>query len=274
MFQLRAKVISNTRIKANYFHCAFDAPRIAKEAAPGQFVNIRLGDATDPLLRRPVSIHAAPFPRIEILYAVVGRGTQILSCKKPGEYLDLIGPLGKGFDLSPVTSHRQPVIVAGGMGAAPLVFLAQRLAYSVGCGAYRKKLNAIRYPLNAIALIGARTKSHIHCQNEFKKLCCKVKVATDDGSLGFKGRVTGLLQDVLRSTMYEARSAIYACGPRPMLKEVARISAEKNIPAQICLEEHMACGIGACLGCVVKTADGYKRACKDGPVFEAGRIIF
>lgn len=257
MFQLKAKLLSNKRVKDNYLHCILEAPAIAKNARPGEFVNIRITDTLDPLLRRPLSIHAVKGQTIEVLYEVVGRSTQVLSKKKAGESLDIIGSLGNGFNYQePRAKSQGSILVGGGMGVAPLVFLA-------------KKIGGRR----ATVLIGAKTKNHIHCEKEFKELGCEVKVSTDDGSKGFKGRITGLLKNLLLTTDYRL-SAIYACGPRPMLKEIALISKEKNIPAQISLEEHMACGIGACLGCVVNTKDGYKRVCKDGPVFEAKEIIW
>ena len=258
MFQLRVKIVVNKKAKGNYFHCVFNAPQIAKEARPGQFVNIRVSAALDPLLRRPISIHAASGPKIEILYKVVGKSTQILSEKKPGDYLDILGPSGNGFEYEePGAKNQKPILVGGGMGVAPLMFLAKAFKGN-----------------KPLVLIGAKAKDHIYCENEFKKLGCEVKISTDDGSKGFNGKVTDLLKKVLPLAMSNKPLVIYACGPRPMLKEIARISKEKGIPAQISLEEHMACGIGACLGCVADTIDGYKRVCKDGPVFDAGKIIF
>ena len=254
MVQVKAKILSNKKVKDNYLHCVFNAPQIAKEARPGQFVNIRISDTLDPLLRRPLSIHATSGTRIEVLYEVVGKSTRILSERKTGEYLDVIGPLGSGFDLK--MKNQTSLLIGGGMGVAPLIFLSRKLKG------------------HKLALIGAKAKNHIHCEKEFRKLGCEVKISTDDGSRGFKGKVTELLKKILLTTYDLRLTTIFACGPRPMLKEVARISKEKNIPAQLSLEEHMACGIGACLGCVVKTKDGYRRACKDGPVFDADKIIF
>lgn len=286
MLRARAKILSNKQVKGDYFHLTLSGPAIAKEAKPGQFVNVRINDSYEPLLRRPFSIHrigSRPNTEhrtpntIEVLYEVVGKGTRVLSEKGPGECLDIIGPLGNGFDYKSPGHQvtRSPVLVAGGMGVAPLLFLADRLAYSVERIAYRENLSAIRYPLNAIVLIGAKTKSHIICADEFKDLGCEVKIATDDGSRGFKGRVTDLLKDILRASSIEYRaSSIYSCGPQPMLKEISRISRQYNIPAQISLEEHMACGIGACLGCAVNTKEGYKRVCKEGPVFNTSEIIW
>jgi dihydroorotate dehydrogenase electron transfer subunit len=275
MFLVKAKIIYNKRVKANFFRCKIIAPEIARSAKPGQFVDIRINEGCQPLLRRPFGVHRADAKTFEILYEVVGMGTQALSQKKAQEDLDILGPLGNGFDhASPVTRNTPRVLVAGGMGVAPLVFLAEILAYSVERIAYSKKLSAKRYSANATVLIGAKTKSHITCEEEFKKLGCDVKIATDDGSRGFKGRVTELLIDMLRRTKDEGRRTIYACGPRPMLKEVCRISEELDLPAQISLEEHMGCGVGACLGCVVNTKQGFKRVCKDGPVFSAQDLIW
>jgi len=266
MFQVKAKVIDNKRVKGNYFHCIFNAPRIQRKAKSGQFVNIKITDGTEPLLRRPFSIHQLNKSNIEILYEVVGEGTRLLSKKKTGEYLDIIGPLGNGFDLQcarPVTKHSL-VLVAGGMGVAPLVFLAQAL---------KRKTSGKKCLSEILVLIGARTKGQILCEKEFKSLGCSVKIATDDGSSGFHGRVTDLLKE--RITHYTLHiTQIYACGSKPMLRAISNISVQKNIPAQISLEEHMACGIGACLGCVVDTKEGFKRVCKDGPVFEADQIIW
>ena len=255
------KIKSNKRIADKYFHLVIHAPTIASVARPGQFVNIKVSDGLDPLLRRPLSIHRVKESRIELLYEVVGKGTELLSQRKSGEDLDIIGPLGNGFSsqLSALSSQ-QSILVAGGMGVAPLVFLAE-------------KLRAKSSELRATVLIGAKTKKRITCEKEFIKLGCNVKIATDDGSEGFKGRVTDLLKDLLQAADYRL-STIYACGPRPMLREISRISQGYKIPAQISLEEHMSCGIGACLGCVVETIDGYKRVCKEGPVFGADEIIW
>ncbi|MEK6714600.1 MAG: dihydroorotate dehydrogenase electron transfer subunit [Candidatus Omnitrophota bacterium] len=269
MLCVKVKIISNKKISQKYFKIGLEAPAIAKEALPGQFIMARLNNGYEPLLRRPFSIHRVKGQglrvkgEIEILYEVVGEGTEILSQKKYGEYLDIIGPLGKGFDYPlPLTPY--PLLVAGGMGVAPLVFLAEEI----------KKCQSVKVSkCQTLVLIGARTENQILCEKEFKNLGYNVKIATDDGSHGFKGRVTELLEKHLRSTKHEARSTIYACGPKPMLKEVAKISFEHKIPAQISLEEYMACGIGACLGCAVETKSGYQRVCREGPVFDTKELL-
>ena len=257
ILQKKAKIQANAKIFRRYYKIILESPEIARQATPGQFVMLKVGPAQEPLLRRPFSIHKAGGSVIEILYEAVGKGTEILAKRKAGEYIDVIGPLGNGFScrLSAKSKHK-PVLVAGGMGVAPLFFLAQKLKNYKG-----------------LVLIGARTKKQILCEKEFQKAGFDVKIATDDGSAGFRGRVTDLLEDLLRAPSHEL-AAIYACGPRPMLKEISRLASKYKISSQISLEEHMACGIGACLGCAVSTKEGFKRVCKEGPVFKAQEIIW
>ena len=260
IFQEKIKIAANNRISGRYFQLALKAPQLARLVLPGEFLEVRVSDSYEPLLRRPFSIHKVSGAQIAILYEVLGLATEILAKKKAGDYLDVLGPLGNGFDCrKPKTAHRKPVLVAGGMGVAPLLFLAEKLS-----------------KFSTTVLIGARSKEQILCEKEFKKLGCSVKIATDDGSRGFKGKVTDLLRKVLlkNSQTPELKNSIYACGPRPMLKEISKISKKYKIPAQVSLEEHMSCGIGACLGCVVKTKEGFKRVCKEGPVFNANEIIW
>jgi len=254
MFQIKVKLLYNKRVRGSCFYGIIDAPKIAKKAYPGQFVNVKISQDADPLLRRPFSIHQIKGSSIKILYEVVGKATQALSEKKAGEYLDIIGPLGKGFS---VINSRISILVAGGMGVAPLVFLAEKIKKG-----------------KTMVLIGAKTEGQILCEKDFRGLGCEVKISTDDGSKGFQGKVTELLKQILHARQHPLESiVIYACGPKPMLKEISRISKIYKVPAQISLEEHMACGIGACLGCVVETDEGSKRVCKDGPVFKAEEIV-
>jgi dihydroorotate dehydrogenase electron transfer subunit len=259
MYQLRAKVLVNKKVKGNYWRCVFYAPRIARDASAGQFVNVKVGQGLVPLLRRPFSICRVNKGKVEILYEVLGEGTRVLAQRRVGEELDVIGPLGKGFSAS---RRARRILVAGGMGIAPLLFLAE---------SFRSDDLS-----NTTILIGAKTKRQILCEKEFKGLGLQVRIATDDGSRGFKGKVTDLLEKALGNNAIDASEAIalYACGPRPMLKEVSRISCAYNIATEVSLEEHMACGIGACLGCVAKTKTGYQRVCKEGPVFNAKEIIW
>ncbi len=257
MFRLKAKVIKNIEVAPKYYKISLSSAKIAQAALPGQFLEAKVADTSEVLLRRPFSIHRVCANIIEILYEVKGKGTQWLSRVRPGQSLDIIGPLGNGFNYqSSVVRRPSFVLVAGGMGVAPLLFLAQKLKGK-----------------NTLVLIGARTKKQILCESEFKKLGYQVKIATDDGSKGFQGRVTDLLRSQLSTVNCELLT-IYACGPKPMLRAISAVAGRYNIDAQASLEEHMACGIGACLGCVVKTEEGFKRVCKDGPVFNAKEIVW
>ncbi len=262
IFQTKAKVFKNIEVAKNYYKIVLDAGRVAARAKPGQFIEVKVSDG-EPLLRRPFGIHRAQEGRVEILFEVVGKGSMLLSGMRRGDWLDIIGPLGNGFDYSRLVRGKPAVLVAGGMGVAPLVFLAQRLAKRTSQNAKNKTL----------VLLGARTKDHILCEREFKDFGCKVLVSTDDGSRGFKGYVSGLLEGQVSKEDY-GFSTLFACGPKPMLKAVSRICETFSLAAQLSLEAHMACGIGACLGCVVDTKDGYKRVCKEGPVFEANQILW
>ena len=259
--QIKAKIISNKKLKNNYWHLEFESGIIAKNSQPGQFLEVKVSDGTDPLLRRPISIHGVNGAQIRIIYEVIGKGTQILSEKEPNDLLDVIGPLGNGFEYSRIakkSDDEKTILIAGGMGVAPLVFLAEKMR-----------------PHKPLILIGARNKEQILCSQEFKTLGCKVIISTDDGSLGFKGKVTELLKKVLsESRQISKPESICACGPQLMLKAVSQISCENNIASQLSLERHMACGFGACLGCVVSTKSGYKRVCKDGPVFSGKELTW
>jgi len=252
-FQATVKLISNRSAGRDCFRLAFTHKPLARSAVPGQFIMVDVPGAGTRILRRPFGVHRVSGDTVEILYEIVGKFTAELSRKQPGEEVGIIGPLGNGFDLSGL-GRRRPVLVAGGMGVAPLRFLAEKMV-----------------KLRPLVLIGGRSKEHARCAAEFGRLGCAPRIATDDGSRGYHGFVTRLLEQLLDK---EKDCIIFACGPRPMLKEVCGISRARGVPAQVSLEEHMACGIGACLGCVVNTISGYKRVCHDGPVFSAGEIIW
>ena len=264
MKDVRAKILSNKKAGPGYYKMVVDAPYIARTARPGQFVQIRCSDSLEPLLRRPFSIHRVKgeglrVKGIEILYEVVGKGTEILSKKKEGEFVDALGPLGNGFSLphAPRMRHRA-IIIGGGIGVAPLVFLAEEL-----------KKNKIK----TIVLIGAKTKNLILCEKDFKKFTREVYVSTDDGTYGCKGFISRLFHNILKTSEGEFDTTVYVCGPYGMLKSIADICSERRFECQVSTEENMACGIGACLGCVVKTKTGNKLSCKDGPVFNAKDIF-
>ncbi|MBL7155883.1 MAG: dihydroorotate dehydrogenase electron transfer subunit [Candidatus Omnitrophica bacterium] len=270
MKQFKAKVISNKKIAKDHYILSFKAAGLRKKVKPGQFFNVKVNNSYKPLLRKPFGAHKITRKGIEILYKVVGEATEILSTKKKGDVLDVLGPLGNGFDFKSTahssaktgTGSPQPVVatlVAGGHGVAPLAALG-------------KELSDAGHKLSVF--IGARSKKEVVCEKDFRKIGAKVFVATEDGSKGYKGLVTNLLKNKLRHTTYDIRDTIYACGPNPMLKEVAKLAKRYKIPCQVSLEEYIACGTGTCLGCAVKTRSGYRLVCKDGPVFDAKEIIW
>ena len=207
----------------------------------------------DPLLRRPFSICGVNGDVVLILYRVVGRGTAILSGKKTGDHLSVLGPLGNGFE--PPGKTDRPVLVAGGMGIAPLIFLSLELARKDQC-----------------FLAGYGVSSEVVSLDQLGIVGLSPTIATEDGSEGHHGRVTKLLESVL-ATMKEKDAIIFTCGPQPMLKAVSQIALVQNIPCQVSLESNMACGLGACQGCAVKNVPGaakpYAHVCQNGPVFEA-----
>ncbi len=280
---MKAQIASNVFLRDKYLLLEFCAPAGFARPEPGQFLHIRIEDSFDPLLRRPLSIHDAVWQArskngrkkhvVRILYEVVGKGTALLAEKRPLTQIDILGPLGRGFDLKKIRYSRCVYIVAGGMGVAPLFFLVR---------AIREERKEKEEGPKIIVLIGGRNKDHIIREKEFKDLGCEVHVATEDGSRGFKGRVTDLLKTLLPSAGDVAVSAdgqegapvICACGPKPMLAAVAGFAQQKGLAAQVSLEEFMGCGLGACLGCVIRTVSGYRRICHDGPVFDAEEIIW
>jgi len=269
------KIIKNEKIAKDVFVLTIQDKRIATTSNPGQFVNIRVahhGVANPyfPLLRRPFSVHSVEVVHhgeevFKVLYKVVGEGTKILSKNKANEELDIIGPLGNCFA---VGDYKNFLLVAGGIGIAPLYFLASRIVTRVGLSPHSNPL--------ITTLIGAKTKGEILCESEFRELG-QVSVSTEDGSYGTRGVVTDLLVETEPKSRAigettEKPEIIFACGPLGMLKAVNAYAQRHFIPCQLSLEQHMACGIGVCLGCAVPVKNGYKYVCKDGPVFWADEV--
>jgi len=265
MVQIEAKILVNEKVGPERHKMVLSAPEIARQANPGQFVYVRVCEGYNPLLRRPFSVHRAEGQKIEILYKVVGRGTEILSKKKNGEYLDVLGPLGTGYRSSSATSKISDVIlVAGGIGVASLLFLAESILLA-------------NPELSILVLIGAKNREELLCAGDFKRLGCRVEIATENGTKGYRGLASDLLQECLPLSGNRAKPLVFACGPLGMLKRVEEISKKRHFPCQVSLEEHLACGVGACLGCVVKVKGSnytYKRVCRDGPVFDAGELVW
>jgi len=263
MYCRRVKLLSKEKIAERYFRIGFDCGEIAREARPGQFLMVRLlSPSWEHLLSRPLSFSLVEGSRIELFFKVVGKGTRILSQAEQGAVLEILGPLGSGFNFE--TASR-PMLVGGGMGAAPLPFLASEMA----------KRGRVA---QTTVLLGDRTASALCLKETFARLGAAVHVATDDGTEGHRGPVTDLLEKELKSAG-EHRPTVYACGPKPMLKTVAELTRKHAAPCQLSVEERMACGVGACMGCACKTRDEhgnhhFKRVCLDGPVFDAEELVF
>lgn len=256
-FQEKSQVLLKETISGDIFRLTLQAPLIAGAAHPGQFVMLQVDQGLDPLLRRPFSIHqAAADETIQVLFKVVGRGTEKLSRFVSGDTLDCIGPLGRGYLIDRTAGL---CLVGGGMGIAPLYFLAKRL------------LQTGLDPENNCVLLGAATRDELTLfADEFFDLGYTVRTATDDGSLGHHGFVTDLLEPMLG-----ALKRVYTCGPFPMMRKVAMQSQAAGVHCMVSMETHMACGLGACLGCALPGADGnYIHVCRQGPVFDSDEVAW
>jgi dihydroorotate dehydrogenase electron transfer subunit len=251
------QIVSNERDTDLYFRLVAHAAQIAPLVQPGQFAHIRVLPMNDALLRRPFSIFQVEGDTFSIFYKIVGKGTEVLSQMRPGQELGAIGPLGHGFSV-PRPGGETPLLVAGGYGMAAMYLLAQRS------------------PQKGIAFVGGRRRLDILCEKEFRALGWDVRPTTEDGSHGEKGLVTKPLLDELRRGASGRK--LFACGPTPMLKAVGKIAEEFNVPAELSMDEHMCCGVGVCLTCVipVKAGDGweYQRTCTEGPVFDSRDIAW
>lgn len=229
---------------------------IATAARAGQFLMVRkAGSSLDPLLPRPMGVHDIDADLVKLLVEPVGRGTRVLAETAVGDRLSILGPLGRGFDLS---GAGPALLAGGGIGISPLALLARDLTAAgreVRC------------------LLGFRTRHQAVAAELFKGF--EVEVFTEDGTVGEKGMVSEpLSRHISDYGKGQGAAEVFACGPHAMLKAVARLSKEHGIKAQVSLAAHMACGVGACQGCVVGTVDGYKKACSEGPVFAAKDVIW
>lgn len=261
MTSMMSQIIGNEALGGGFFRMRIAADDQMLAAVPGQFVMIRVGTGRMPLLRRPFSIHRlaadGSAPAFEILYRVVGGGTRAMSAMKSAQAIDVLGPLGKGFEFDDFM--QRVVIMAGGVGVAPMVFLAEQMV---------RQQRAARVDV----FLGAQTRDELHCRADFEQLGCGVHVTTDDGSCGDQCRVTLPAEASIRT---DPPDMTFACGPVPMLRCVVDLARAAGVRCQISIEAAMACGLGACLGCAVrdeKTAGNYLHACIDGPVFPADRI--
>ena len=255
------RIISNQCLRGDYFRIEFLAPEIAQSAVAGQFVHVRIDERTDRMLRRPFSIHDTDPRRgiLTLVYKVVGFGTAQLSAKRPDDVCDILGPQGRGF--TPVGAGVTPVAVAGGYGSAAM-YLLHRTCAEPG-----------------ILLIGARTEAELILDDVYRERGFEVRVATDDGSAGYRGRVTELIAPLLAESPTR-RFFFYGCGPLPMLKALAKELKRLGQPGELSVDQIMCCGVGACFGCVVKVNDetspekwSYARSCVDGPVFPLDKFF-
>lgn len=254
---IKAKLLKKEELKPGIFKFSVQADEIVNTAKPGNFIEIRVNDDIEPFLRRPISIYNMEKEKgiLEFIFQVKGKGTTILSKRNEGELIDIVGPLG--FGTFKYSSYENLAVIGGGIGVFPLYELAK---------------NAKNENKNVNTYLGFRNKDLVVLEDEFKQVSTQLTITTDDGSYAQKGFAIDFLKKDIEDGKIDS---IYACGPLPMLRAVRELAIEKNIPCQISLEERMACGLGVCLGCAVKTAKSPKEApeywhvCKAGPVFQA-----
>ncbi len=255
--QIFAELVKKEQLKPDIYKFSVKAPNIVKTAKPGNFIEIRVTEQTEPFLRRPISIYNLDKENgiLEFIFQVKGKGTEILAKREVGKQVDIVGPIGYGT--FKYEDYKNIAIIGGGIGVFPLYELAK-------CAKQENK--------NVSTYLGFRNKDFVVLEEEFKDVSDVFVLTTDDGSYARKGFAINYLEEDIESSKVDA---IYACGPLPMLKAVQKLALEKDIPCQISLEEKMACGLGVCLGCAVKTAKSpedkpeYVHVCKAGPVFNA-----
>jgi len=261
--QTFAPILANDQIIADHKVLVCEAPALAASAQPGHFVNVLTAERTDPLLRKPFSIYTVDRERgqISLLYSIVGPTTQGMARKRPGDMLDLVGPLGGHIfrpDARPGAVH---VLVGGGYGVPPLVFLS-------------RELHLVQPKPEMVFIVGARRKDLLLCEAELAAAGVDTRAATEDGSHGSPGRVTDVLEPLLRERQGKPVT-VYCCGPTPMMRAVGELCVSLEVPCQLSVEVAMPCGIGVCMGCVLDLADGRRvRCCVDGPVFEASEVTW
>ena len=254
---IKAKLLKKEELKPGILKFSVQADEIVSTAKPGNFIEIRVNDDIEPFLRRPISIYNMNKENgiLEFIFQIKGKGTTILARRNEGELIDIVGPLG--FGTFKYSSYENLAIIGGGIGVFPLYELAK--------SAKNENKNVNTY-------LGFRNKDLVVLENEFKEVSNQLTITTDDGSYAQKGFAIDFLKKDIEDGKIDS---IYACGPLPMLKAIRELAIEKNIPCQISLEERMACGLGVCLGCAVKTAKSpketpeYWHVCKAGPVFQA-----
>ena len=254
-FEEEARVLSNENVGPRLYEIVLEAPQTAQAVQPGQFIHMLIPGYEAHILRRPFSVYRADIEAgtITILYQTVGIGTQFMTTIQPGAVCNVMGTMGHGWQ--PVDGKL--LIVGGGVGAAPLFLFAEKLA-SEG------------HPFEVV--LGAQSESMMVTRHDYAEILGHEPItATDDGSLGHHGFCTQPVADALATGEY---TGVFCCGPEPLMKAVAGIAADAQVDCWISMEKRMACGIGACLSCVVDTVDGKRRSCVDGPVFNAKDVVW
>ena len=261
----KATILWNRTIRSDCLHMGLACDKRYASARPGQFVMVRAATDTDPLLRRPFSIHQCGEEAdgriiVELLYRVVGKGTRLLATYREGDRIDIFGPLGRGFTVS--GGHERVYVVAGGIGVAPMPFLI-------------RTIEKTRQGLKGVSVfLGGRSEEDLLCREFFESRQLPLTVTTDDGTAGDQCFVTHPFEMAVRE---HKPDMVYACGPIDMLQCILDVAEAHSVRCEISVETAMACGMGVCLGCAVKRRDteqGYLHACRDGPVFDAWKIVF
>ena len=247
---LDTEILSNRRVGTDIYRLEIASPFLARTGVPGQFLQVRI-EGAGLLLRRPLGIAEADpaTGAVAMYYRIVGKGTAALAEMQAGQTVNCLGPLGQGFSLK----AERPLLIGGGMGLAPLLFLAQR------------------FQGKAAVLMGGRNKAEVFWADFFAPFAKQVFTTTDDGSVGEKGFTTSLLPTLLEKYRFDV---LFTCGPDIMMRKIWEIAEKADVPCQVSLERRMACGLGACLSCVIDTTDGgRKKVCQDGPVFWAQEVF-
>lgn len=252
----KARITENRQLSKEYNLLTLTPLNDMKEPEPGQFYMIGNVNDRDPLLKRPFSLFRNTSAGLQILYRIKGKGTITLRDRPEGTVMDVIGPLGNSYPIP--DKGAAPLIIAGGIGIASVYSLIES------------------FKGNSHVFYGARSADDLLFVDDLRQIAGELHISTDDGSYGEKGNIIDMLDIFLtqRSALSAQRFVLYACGPRPMFESVNRLAREKKITTYISMEEVMACGIGVCLGCVVKTVNGYERVCKEGPVFSIDKVVW
>jgi dihydroorotate dehydrogenase electron transfer subunit len=275
---LRATVIENVAVACATYRLRLACPEVASRIVPGQFVMIRLAGSDDPLLARPLALYDTWFDEagvvagIDVVYLVLGRMTRRLARVRPGDTLELWGPLGNGF--TPRAVDRL-IMVAGGIGQTPFLALGRE---ALGGRQYGSPARNAPRVGQATLCYGVRTRELLAGENDFRGAGIDLRISSDDGSVGHRGLVTELLSAAL-GERDGASCQVVCCGPERMMEAVAELTAARGVACEVSLETPMACGVGICFSCVAKVrqADGtwdYKRTCVEGPVFDAKKIVW